>query len=47
MMLKYKYKINTTNLKLIALVAMHLDHIAVILLENRLGIDFYEIIFGC
>ena len=46
MMLKYKYKINRTNLKLIALVAMLLDHIAVILLENRLGIDFYEIISG-
>lgn len=44
MMLKRKYRISRTELKLIALVAMFLDHIAVILLENKLGIDFYDII---
>lgn len=45
-MLKWKYRISRTDLKLIALVAMFLDHIAAILLENKLGIDFFDIVSG-
>lgn len=43
MMLKRKYGISRIELKLIALVAMVLDHIVVILLKNKFGIDFYHI----
>lgn len=43
MMLKRKYAISRIELKLIALVAMVLDHIVVILLKNKFEIDFYHI----